>query len=126
MDGEHVLSRRVASVDLRANRPCGLMRKSTRKSRGATSGILDTRMAAGDPQGLGLEFLAALVSSTADGILVLDSDCRIVYANPVACDWLGYPWTICWVKTGWRSRPSTSGQPIEHSWTRLSITAAPS
>ncbi len=55
------------------------------------SDVRDTPRTATGPEDLGLEFLAALVSSIADGILVLDSDCRIVYANPVGCDWLGYP-----------------------------------
>lgn len=49
------------------------------------------RSPVGGPEDLGLEFLAAVVRSTPDGIVVLDSDCRIVYANPSACDRLGYP-----------------------------------
>src|SRR5262249_56080536 len=38
----------------------------------------------------GTDFWAALVRSSADGISVLDSDCRVVYANPATCEMLGY------------------------------------
>ncbi|HKA50197.1 MAG TPA: PAS domain S-box protein [Candidatus Dormibacteraeota bacterium] len=56
----------------------------------ATNGVVkDLRMARA-PEGLGLEDLAALVTATADGITVLDSDRRVVYANPAACKLLGY------------------------------------
>jgi PAS domain S-box-containing protein len=37
------------------------------------------------------DFLAAVVRSRPDGIVVLDSDCRIVYANPSTYERLGYP-----------------------------------
>jgi PAS domain S-box-containing protein len=37
------------------------------------------------------DFLAAVVRSTPDGIVVLDSDCRIVYANPSTYERLRYP-----------------------------------
>ena len=64
-------------------------RKSTGKGRGATSDVPDTRTVARDPEGLGLDVLAAWVSAWPDGVLVLDSDLRIVYASPGYCALLG-------------------------------------
>jgi len=64
-------------------------RKSTGKGRGATSDVPDTRRVARDPEGLGLDVLAAWVSAWPDGVLVLDSDLRIVYASPGYCALLG-------------------------------------
>jgi PAS domain S-box-containing protein len=56
-----------------------------------TSMVPDTPWAVRATADLGLDFLAALVRSTADGLIVLDSDYRIAYANPAACEELGYP-----------------------------------
>jgi len=56
----------------------------------AANGVFNELRTARAPEGLGLEDLAALVRATADGITVLDSDLRIVYANPAACKLLGY------------------------------------
>jgi len=65
------------------------MQKLTDKRTGATSGILDPPMRARDPQGLGLDVLAAWVTASPDGVLVLDSDLRVVYASPAYCALLG-------------------------------------
>ena len=51
----------------------------------------DRPWSAADPERLGLDFWAALVRTSADGITVLDSDCRVVYANTPACELLGHP-----------------------------------
>ena len=51
----------------------------------------DTPWSVADPERLGLDFWAALVRASADGITVLDSDCRVVYANTAACELLGHP-----------------------------------
>jgi len=67
------------------------MRKSTDSGRGHTSGILDTLRPAGDPEGLGLDVLTGWVSASSDGVLVLDSDLRIVYATPAFCELVGRP-----------------------------------
>src|SRR5215467_2224707 len=67
------------------------MRKSTDNGRGHTSGILDTLRPAGDPEGLGLDVLTGWVSASSDGVLVLDSDLRIVYATPAFCELVGRP-----------------------------------
>ena len=53
--------------------------------------ISDKRGPGMDPEHLGLDFWAGLVRASADGITVLDSDCRVVYANPASCYMLGYP-----------------------------------
>ena len=65
------------------------MRKSTDKSSGARDGILDTPRTARDPHGLGLDVLNAWVSALADGVLVLDTDFRVVYASPSYCGLFG-------------------------------------
>ena len=57
----------------------------------ATSKVRDILRSAGQPGGFGLDDLAALVRASVDAITVLDSDHRIVYANPAACALLGYP-----------------------------------
>jgi len=49
---------------------------------GLRSGVL--------PASFGFDDLAALVNASVDGITVLDSDHRVVYANPAACELLGY------------------------------------
>jgi PAS domain S-box-containing protein len=67
-----------------------MMPKSSGGLRGREGRPVKPWSAAG-PEDLGLDFLAAVVRSTPDGIVVLDSDCRIVYANPSACEGLGYP-----------------------------------
>ena len=77
-------------MQLRAHRLGRLMRKSTDKGRGATSGIVDTPRPARDPEGLGLDVLAAWVSDSPDGVLVLDSDLRVVYASPAYCGLFGF------------------------------------
>ena len=43
------------------------------------------------PEGLDIDVLAALVRASPDGIIVLDTDRRFVYANPAACELLGHP-----------------------------------
>src|SRR5215470_10232087 len=55
------------------------------------SDVPDTPRFARDWEGLGIDVLAAVVSTSADGITVLDTDRRVVYANPAACELLGYP-----------------------------------
>src|SRR5262249_38118760 len=65
------------------------MRKS-RWAREGLAGVSDNPVVSMDPERLGLDFGAALVRTSADGITVVDSDCRIVYANPAACQLLGY------------------------------------
>ena len=67
------------------------MRKSTDRGRGPTSGILDTPRPAGEPEGLGLVVLAAMVKASPDGVIVLDSDRRVIYASPAYCELFGYP-----------------------------------
>ena len=64
--------------------------KSTEKGGGPTSAVPDTRTAARDPEGIGLDILAAWVSAWPDGVFVLDSDLRIVYSSPGFCALLGY------------------------------------
>lgn len=54
-----------------------------------TSEVPDTPRPARDPQGLGLDVLDAWVSALADGVLVLDSDLRVVYASPAYCGLFG-------------------------------------
>ena len=66
------------------------MPKSRDKSSGARGGILDTPRPARDAHGLGLDVLDAWFSALADGVLVLDSDHRIVYANPAYCGLFGF------------------------------------
>jgi PAS domain S-box-containing protein len=44
-----------------------------------------------DPASLGLSVRAALVRASVDGIVFWDVDRRYVYANPAACELLGYP-----------------------------------
>jgi PAS domain S-box-containing protein len=56
----------------------------------ATSDAVNTLQRARDTESLGLGDLAALVRASADGITVLDGDHRVVYANPAACELLGY------------------------------------
>lgn len=53
---------------------------------------------------LGLSILADVLAGAQDGITVVDADRRFVYANPAACEMLGYP-----VQLGPRGRPSSSG-----------------
>ena len=52
--------------------------------------VPNTGQLAMKPERFGTDFWAALVRSSADGISVLDSDCRVVYANPATCEMLGY------------------------------------
>ena len=66
------------------------MRKSTDRDSGHTSGSLDTPRPARDPEGLGLDVLAAMVNASPDGVIVLDSDRRVVYASPAYCELFGY------------------------------------
>ena len=83
---------RAVPVDLRAHRLGTVMRKSADKVRGAPDGILATPSAPRGPDGLGLDgVLTAWVSASPDAVVVLDSDLRIVYANPAACALFGYP-----------------------------------
>jgi len=49
------------------------------------------RPPAATPEALGLDVLATMVRASADGIIVLDGDHRVVYANPAACRLHGYP-----------------------------------
>ena len=43
-----------------------------------------------DAAGLGLPALAGVVARAQDGIAVVDGERRFVYANPAACEMLGY------------------------------------
>jgi PAS domain S-box-containing protein len=65
--------------------------KSADKGRGATSDVLDTPRPARRLQALGLDLIAAMVSASPDGVVLLDSDLRIVYASPAACKLHDYP-----------------------------------
>jgi len=58
---------------------------------GKPSSVRDTLRWAGQPESFGLNELAALINASVDGITVLDSDHRVVYANHAACELLGYP-----------------------------------
>src|SRR5215467_4800423 len=49
-----------------------------------------SRPPARTPEALGLDVLATMVRASSDGIIVLDSDHRVVYANPAACRLHGY------------------------------------
>jgi PAS domain-containing protein len=40
---------------------------------------------------LGLSALAGVVAGAQEGITVVDAERRFVYANPTACEMLGYP-----------------------------------
>ncbi len=64
--------------------------KLTDRGRGATSAIPDALMPANDPEGRLHEVLAAWISATSYGVVVLDSDRRIVYANTAFCDLVGH------------------------------------
>ncbi|MGH3828311.1 MAG: PAS domain-containing protein, partial [Pseudonocardiaceae bacterium] len=44
-----------------------------------------------DAAALGLSALAGVLAGAQDGIVVTDADRRYVYANPAACEMLGYP-----------------------------------
>lgn len=55
------------------------------------SDVPTTTLFARDWEGLSSDVLAAVVRTSADGITVLDTDRRVVYANPAACELLGYP-----------------------------------
>ena len=65
------------------------MHKSRYKGRGATSDTLDAPRQARDPQAIGLDVLDAWVSASADGVLILDTDLRVVYASPAYCSLFG-------------------------------------
>jgi len=67
------------------------MPKSTDMGRGHTSGILDTPRPTRDREGLRLGVVAAMVKASLDGVIVLDSDRRVVYAGPAYCELFGYP-----------------------------------
>src|SRR5262250_2237760 len=67
------------------------MRKLESGDGRATNGVFNELRRVRAPAGLGVEDLAALVTAAADGITVLDGDHHIVYANPAACEQLGYP-----------------------------------
>jgi PAS domain-containing protein len=43
-----------------------------------------------DAAALGVSALAGVVAGARDGITIVDADRRFVYANPVACEMLGY------------------------------------
>src|SRR5215471_5758826 len=49
-----------------------------------------SRPPARTPEALGRDVLATMVRASSDGIIVLDSDHRVVYANPAACRLHGY------------------------------------
>ncbi|HKF17217.1 MAG TPA: PAS domain S-box protein [Candidatus Dormibacteraeota bacterium] len=67
------------------------MRKVERWAREGRGVVSDNPVVSMDPERLGLDFGGALVRTSVDGITVLDRDRRIVYANPAACEMLGYP-----------------------------------
>jgi PAS domain-containing protein len=48
-------------------------------------------LALADAAALGLSALAEVLARTEDGICVVDTERRYVYANPAACRMLGYP-----------------------------------
>lgn len=57
----------------------------------ATSDIVDTPRPGRGPEGLRLDdVLAAWIRASPDGVVVLDSDLRIVYASPAFCALFGY------------------------------------
>ena len=65
--------------------------KFDRKGRRATSDIVDTPRPGKGPEGIRLDdVLAAWISASPDGVVVLDSDLRIVYASPAFCALFGY------------------------------------
>ena len=66
------------------------MRKSTGGPESAADVVSDTSWSGTDPERLGLDFWAAPVRTSADGITVLDSDYRVVDANPAAYELPGY------------------------------------
>ena len=66
------------------------MPKSTDRGRGHTSGILDTPRPTRDRECLRLDVVAAMVKASLDGVIVLDSDRRVVYASPAYCELFGY------------------------------------
>lgn len=67
------------------------MRRSIRAGASARRSAPDGGRRVKDPAVLGVDVLAGLVRTLADGMLVLDSDFRCVYANPAACKLLGCP-----------------------------------
>jgi len=66
------------------------MRKVSGGDGTPTSDGRHTLRSAGQAGSFGFDDLAALVNASVDGITVLDSDHRVVYANPAACELLGY------------------------------------
>ncbi len=65
-------------------------RKSIDGGSGATTDVPDTLRPARDPEGPGVDVLAALVNASPDGVIVINSDHRIVYANPAFSELFGY------------------------------------
>src|SRR5215470_4573792 len=66
------------------------MRKVSGGDGTPTSDGRHTLRSAGQAGSFGFDDLAALVNASVDGIIVLDSDHRVVYANPAACELFGY------------------------------------
>ena len=52
--------------------------------------MLGVMTALADAAELGVPALAGVVAGARDGITIVDADRRFVYANPVACEMLGY------------------------------------
>jgi PAS domain S-box-containing protein len=65
-------------------------RKCTDDGAGATSDVPDAPRPPSDPEGPGVDVLAALVNASADGVIVVNSNHRIVYTNPAFSELFGY------------------------------------
>jgi len=65
-------------------------RKFTGRGNRATSRVPDTPRPTKDPEGPGLDVLAALIDASADGVIVLNSDHRVVYVNLAFGELFGY------------------------------------
>ena len=61
------------------------------RGRRATGAIPHVARPTGDVDGVGLDVLTAWVSTSSDGVLVVDGDLRIVYATPAFCELVGRP-----------------------------------
>jgi PAS domain S-box-containing protein len=59
-------------------------------SAGAEESTASWSSALADAAALGLSALAGVLAGAQDGIVVVDAERRFVYANPVACEMLGY------------------------------------
>jgi PAS domain S-box-containing protein len=53
---------------------------------GTANNVATTQSVDSSLEALGLDVLAAMLSTSQDGVFVVDSDYRILYANPAACE----------------------------------------